>query len=149
MGITALLPTTALGWVTLIAVAGGIVVGVWRSVVAITRNEVGEMVDKSFDEKLAKVVEKAVKDGLNEAMVDGAVSRRFDAIDLRLNTQAGEMARITDLERKIDNGINERSRRTEQRQIAMEDRQRAIERDVAVIKAHVEWVESKERPSGA
>ena len=101
----AALPSTVAGWAGLILATLTILVVVLRVVIGLAKQHIKAQINTA----LAFTIRKAVMDGV------APINARLDAMQLQLVTQDGELARIRDIETKINNGLGERQERIEEK----------------------------------
>jgi len=96
-------PSTLAGWAGLIFAVVGILSIILGLVIKLARSHI--------DNRITKTLEFTVR----KAVVDGIVpiNSRLDSMQIQLVTQDGELARIRDLETKINNGLEGRQKRIE------------------------------------
>ena len=101
----AALPSTIAGWAGLILAALTILVVILRVVIGLAKQHISSQINT----RLEFTIRRAVLDGTS------AITTRLDAMQIQLVTQDGELARIRDIETKINNGLGERQERIEEK----------------------------------
>jgi len=115
------LPSSLAGWAGLVLAVLGILSIVLGVVISLAKTHI--------DNRIIKTLEFTVR----KAIVDGLVpvNSRLDSMQIQLVTQDGELARIRDIEQKINNGL--------------EERQKSIEGKVDELLQHYLWDGQTER----
>ena len=115
-------PVTIGGWAGFIFATLSSLVIVLGVTVRLARQHIKTAVSSSTE----FTVRKGVMDGM------APVNVRLDSLQLQLNTQDGELARVRRIEEQINNGLADRQERIESKV----DR---IETDVTTILTHLAW----------
>ena len=115
-------PATIGGWAGFIFATLSSLVIVLGVTVRLARQHIKTAVSSSTE----FTVRKGVMDGM------APVNVRLDSLQLQLNTQDGELARVRRIEEQINNGLADRQERIESKV----DR---IETDVTTILTHLAW----------
>jgi len=98
-------PSTLAGWAGLIFAVVGILSIILGLVIKLARSHIDNRINKTLE----FTVRKAIVDGLIP------VNARLDSMQIQLVTQDGELARIREIEQKINNGLEQRQERIEQK----------------------------------
>lgn len=106
------LPSNAAGWAGLILAILGILSIIFGLVIRLAKSHIDNRIHKTLE----FTVRKAIVDGLVP------VNTRLDSMQIQLVTQDGELARIRDIEQKINNGLESRQERIEDKVDTLLDR---------------------------
>jgi enoyl reductase-like protein len=106
------LPSTLGAWAVLVLAVLSILTILLGATIKLARMHIDTRISKTLE----FTVRKAIVDGLVpvNAKLDNT-NQRLDAMQIQLVTQDGELARIRDIETKINNGITERLASTERK----------------------------------